>query len=67
MSLFNRRNNPIGSMFTGGGMTPGQTIGRAYADFGKTIGTQHLTQLTGFKGEPTKEKRSLCHNKPEKR
>ena len=42
MSLFNRRNNPIGSMFTGGGMTPGQTIGRAYADFGKTIGTTAL-------------------------
>jgi hypothetical protein len=29
-------------MFTGGGMTPGQTIGRAYADFGKTIGTTAL-------------------------
>ena len=42
MSLFNRRNNPIGSLFTGGGMTPGQTIGRAYADFGKTIGTTAL-------------------------
>ena len=36
MSLF--RGNPIGSLFTGGRMTPGQTIGRAYADFGKTIG-----------------------------
>lgn len=38
MALFTRGSNPIGSMFTGGGMTPGQTIGRAYADFGKTIG-----------------------------
>jgi hypothetical protein len=38
MALFSRGSNPIGSMFTGGGMTPGQTIGRAYADFGKTIG-----------------------------
>jgi len=42
MSLFNRRNNPIGSLFTGGGMSPGQTIGRAYADFGKTIGATAL-------------------------
>lgn len=42
MSLFNRRNNPIGSMFTGGGMSPGQTIGRAYADFGRTIGATAL-------------------------
>ena len=38
MTLFSRRSNPIGSMFTGGGMSPGQTIGRAYADFGRTIG-----------------------------
>lgn len=38
MALFSRGSNPIGSMFTGGGMTPGQTIGRAYADFGRTIG-----------------------------
>lgn len=38
MTLFSRGSNPIGSMFTGGGMSPGQTIGRAYADFGKTIG-----------------------------
>ena len=38
MALFTRGSNPIGSMFTGGGMTPGQTIGRAYADFGRTIG-----------------------------
>ena len=42
MSLFSRRNNPIGSMFTGGGMSPGQTIGRAYADFGRTIGATAL-------------------------
>jgi len=42
MSLFGRRNNPIGSLFTGGGMSPGQTIGRAYADFGRTIGATAL-------------------------
>lgn len=42
MSLFTRGSNPIGSMFTGGGMTPGQTIGRAYADFGRTIGATAL-------------------------
>jgi len=29
-------------MFTGGGMSPGQTIGRAYADFGRTIGATAL-------------------------
>lgn len=42
MSLFSRRNNPIGSLFTGGGMSPGQTIGRAYADFGRTLGATAL-------------------------
>ena len=42
MSLFGIRNNPIGSLFTRGGMSPGQTIGRAYADFGRTIGATAL-------------------------
>ena len=67
MSLFG--NNPIGSLFTRGGMSPGQTIGRAYADFGRTPGATSAVrhQLPDFKnvlhGKQTT--RAFCHKKLE--
>ena len=65
MSLFGIRNNPIGSLFTRGGMSPGQTIGRAYADFGRTIGATALDAKHDFKGDQMKGKSNFCHKKLE--